>query len=77
MDANDPRQSDAGAGMSGVLKAIAAFAVVVIAAIGVLVVLEVIPREMMQEWFTKGVLLVLILGGAGIALALLGRGSGR
>ena len=77
MDAGDPRQSDPGAGMPGVLKAITAFAVVVIAAIGVLVVLEVIPREMMQEWLAKGVLLVLILGGAGIALALLGRGSGR
>ena len=76
MDANDPRQSESGAGMPGVLKAIAAFAIVLVATIGVLAVLEVIPREMMQEWFTKGILLVLIIGGASVALALLGR-SGR
>lgn len=77
MDASDPRQGEPGAGMPGVLKAIAAFAIVVVAAIGVLAVLEVIPREMMQEWFTKGLMLVGILGGAAVALALLGRSGGR
>ena len=65
-------------GLSGALRAIGALAVVVVALIGVLTVLEAIPREALQEWFTKAGLVLVIVIAAAIALGLLARaGDGK
>ncbi|HYG54723.1 MAG TPA: hypothetical protein VD965_05455 [Burkholderiales bacterium] len=69
----DPNQPDAKAGLSGVLRAIAVLAVILVAAIGILAVLEVIPREALQEWLTKFALVGAIVVAAAVALALLMR----
>ncbi|OGA10067.1 MAG: hypothetical protein A3D95_05815 [Betaproteobacteria bacterium RIFCSPHIGHO2_12_FULL_69_13] len=74
MNVNEP---EAKAGLPGVLRAIGAIAVTIVALIGVLVVLEVIPREALQEWFTKLGLIAAIVVAAAVALALLMRTGGK
>lgn len=65
-------------GLSGALKGIAALAILVVALIGVLAVLGVIPNEALQEWFTKAGLVLVIVIAAAIALGLITRsGSGK
>ncbi len=71
----NPNEKETGAGLPGALRATAALAVIVVALIGVLAVLEVIPREALQEWFTKIGLVIVIVVAAAIALALLARGG--
>lgn len=72
----NPNQAETGAGLPGAMRAIGALAVIVVALIGVLTVLDVIPREALQEWFTKAGLVLVIVVAAAIALALIAR-SGR
>jgi hypothetical protein len=48
----------------------------VVAGIGILAVLEIIPRDVMQEWMAKAGLVSAIVVGAAIALALIGRSGG-
>jgi hypothetical protein len=72
----NPNQTETGAGLPGAMRAIGALAVVVVAAIGVLAVLEVIPREALQEWFTKAGLVLVIVVGAAVALGMIARGGG-
>jgi len=76
MDANSKiNQPESGSGMSGLLRASAALAVVVLALIGVLAVLDVIPAEVLKEWATKIGLVILILVAAAVAIAALVRGG--
>lgn len=76
MDANSKvNQPASGGGMTGLLRASAALAVVVLALIGVLAVLDVIPSEVLKEWATKIGLVVLILVAAAVAIAALVRGG--
>ena len=63
-------------GLSGALRGIGALAVLVVALIGVLAVLGVIPQEALQEWFTKAGLVLVIVIAAAIVLALLARSGG-
>lgn len=76
MDANSKvNQPETGGGLSGVLRVSAALAVMVLALIGVLAVLEVIPAEVLKEWATKIGLVILILVAAAVAIAALARGG--
>jgi hypothetical protein len=71
---NEP---EAQAGLSGTLRASAALAVVVIAALGVLVVFGVIPAEALKDWAGKAGLSLVIIVAAAIAIAALVRGGKR
>jgi len=76
MDVNSKiNQPESGAGVTGLLRASAALAVVVLALIGVLAVLDVIPSEVLKEWATKIGLVILILIAAAVAIAALVRGG--
>lgn len=72
----NPNQVETGAGWAGALRGIGALAVIVVAGIGVLVVLDILPRDILQEWFTKLGLVIVIVVAAGIALAMIARGGG-
>ena len=72
----NPNEQETGGGLPAALRGVAAISVIIVALIGGLAVLEVIPREALQEWFTKFGLLALIVVGAAIALALLARAGG-
>ena len=72
----NPNQVETGAGWAGAMRAIGAIAVLVAALIGVLAVLDVLPKDALQEWFTKTGLVVAIVVAAGIALAMIARGGG-
>ena len=72
----NPNQAETRRGLPGAMRAIGALAIVVVALIGVLTVLEVIPREALQEWFTKAGLVLVIVIAAAIALGLLARAGG-
>ncbi|MEW6689885.1 MAG: hypothetical protein AB1452_12430 [Pseudomonadota bacterium] len=69
----NPNQVETGGGLPGAMRAVGALAVIVVALIGVLAVLEVIPREALQEWFTKAGLVLVIVVAAAVALALIAR----
>lgn len=71
----NPNEKETGGGLPGALRATAAISIIVVALIGVLAVLEVIPREALQEWFTKLGLVIVIVVAAAVALALLVRGG--
>lgn len=73
----NPNQTETGGGLPGAMRAIGALAVIVVALIGVLTVLDVIPREALQEWFTKAGLVLVIVVAAAIALALIARAGGK
>jgi hypothetical protein len=78
MDANSKiNEPETGGGMSGLLRAAAALAVLVLALIGILAVLDVIPAELLREWGTKIGLVILILVAAAVAIAALARGRGK
>jgi hypothetical protein len=72
----NPNQVETGAGWAGAMRAIGAIAVLAAAIIGVLAVLDILPRDVLQEWFTKTGLVVAIVVAAGIALAMIARGGG-
>ena len=72
----NPNQVETGAGWAGAMRAIGAVAVLAAAIIGVLAVLDILPRDMLQEWFTKTGLVIAIVVAAGIALAMIARGGG-
>jgi hypothetical protein len=66
-----------GGGLPGLLRAIGAITVLVLALIGMLYVLELIPPHALQEWVTKTVLLFAISIAAATAIAALTRTGGR
>lgn len=74
----DPVQTEANrSGLAGVLKLIAILAVVLLALLGVFVVLDVIPRDVLGELATKIVLVACIFALASAALGLLMRSRKR
>ncbi len=70
MDVNKPEVQP---GIGGLVRVVAALSVLLVAGIGVLAVLGIIPQDALQEWATKGALVALIVVGAGVALVLLSR----
>jgi hypothetical protein len=72
----NPNQAETGAGWAGAMRAIGAIAVIVVAGIGLLVVLDILPRDILQEWFTKLGLVIVIVVAAAIALTFIARGGG-
>jgi hypothetical protein len=62
--------------MTGLLKAFGVLAVLLLAGLGILFVLDLIPRETLQTLSTKGVLVIGILAAAGLVLGLLLRKDG-
>ena len=68
----DPAQTGTNrSGLGGVLKLTAIIAMVLLALLGVLVVLDVIPRDSLGELATKILLVACIFGLASAALAFL------
>jgi ABC-type enterochelin transport system permease subunit len=57
----------------GVLRLVAALAVVLLGALAVLVVLDILPRDLLQAWSIKVLLVTGILGVVALAVALLSR----
>jgi uncharacterized membrane protein len=68
MNVNEPHPA---VGFSGVLRAIGVLAVLILALVASLVVLDFIPREALQEWLTKFGLIALIVVAAAVALMML------
>jgi hypothetical protein len=63
--------------MAGILKAAGVLAIVMLAALGCLFVLDIIPRELFQEMLAKTIAVVAILGAAALLVALLLRQPGK
>ena len=72
----NPNQAETGGGWPGAMRAVGAIAILTAAIIGILAVLDLIPRDWMQEWLTKAGLVVAIIVAAGVALAMIARGGG-
>ena len=71
---NAPDSSSSGSGITGSLKLIAGLCVLILAVLASLLVLNVIPQEMFQEWISKIGLLALIAALATVALGVLAKG---
>lgn len=69
----DPNAKEDTAGLSGTLRIVGVMAVLLLALLGILVVLEVIPRSALSEWATKIALVAMIIALAGGAIGLLSR----
>ena len=61
------------AAVVGVLRLVAALAVVLLGALAVLVVLDILPRESLQAWGIKVLLVTGIIGAVALVVALLSR----
>ena len=61
------------AAVVGVLRLVAALAVVLLGALAVLVVLDILPRESLQAWGIKVLLVTGIIGVVALVVALLSR----
>ena len=57
----------------GVLRLVAALAVVLLGALAVLVVLDILPRDLLQAWGIKVLLVTGIIGVVALAVTLLSR----
>lgn len=64
---------DEGAGLSGSIRAVLSLLVLAFALLGILVVLEVIPRDAVGEIAQKGLLIAGIVVGSAVAMGLLSR----
>jgi hypothetical protein len=65
-----------GSGMAGLLKSVGILAVVLLAMVGVLFVLDIFPREMLGDVAVKSFVILGIVGVASVAIGLLARGRG-
>ncbi len=72
----DPNEPESRGGVTAMLRAIGALAVLVAAMIGILVVLDVIPAEALNQWLTKAGLVLVIVVAAAIAIWALARAGG-
>ena len=59
--------------VGGVLRLVAALAVVLLGALAVLVVLDILPRELLQTWGIKVLLVTGIIGVVALVVTLLSR----
>jgi len=62
-----------GQGMSGSLRLVAMIAVALLGTLAILVVLDIVPREALQNWSIKLVLVVGILAVVSLIVSLLSR----
>jgi hypothetical protein len=65
-----------GSGMAGLLKSVGILAVVLLAMVGVLFVLDIFRREMLGDVAVKSFVILGIVGVASVAIGLLARGRG-
>jgi hypothetical protein len=73
----NPNEPESRGGLPAVLRAVGALAVLVLALIGILAVLDVISIEELRQWFTKAGLVIAIVIATVIALFVLARGGGK
>ncbi|MGH8675439.1 MAG: hypothetical protein ACREVG_14145 [Burkholderiales bacterium] len=74
----NPNEPESRGGLPALLRAVGALAVLVLALIGILAVLDVISAEDLRQWFTKAGLVIAIVVATVIALFVLARpGGGR
>jgi hypothetical protein len=71
---NEP---EARAGLPGTMRFFAALAVAVIAALGVLIVFDVIPAEALKDWAGKAGISVVIIAAAAVAITVLVRSGDK
>jgi hypothetical protein len=72
----NPNEPESRGGLPALLRAVGALAVLVLALIGMLAVLELITAEELREWFTKTGLVIAIVLAAAVALFALARAGG-
>ncbi|MGH8706014.1 MAG: hypothetical protein ACREUO_11445 [Burkholderiales bacterium] len=72
----NPNEPESRGGLPALLRAVGALAVLVLALIGVLAVLEIISAEELREWFGKAGLVAAIVIAAAVALFVLARTGG-
>jgi hypothetical protein len=71
----NPNEPESRGGLPATLRAIGVLAVLALALIGILAVLDVIPMEELRQWFTKAGLVLAIVVATVIALFVLARGG--
>ena len=71
----NPNEPESRGGLPAVLRAVGALAVLALALIGILAVLDVISIEELRQWFTKAGLVIAIVLATVIALFVLARGG--
>jgi hypothetical protein len=69
-------EQHAGSGMAGLLKSLGILAVVLLAMLAVLFVLDLVPREMLSDVAVKSFVILGIVAVASVAIGLLVRGRG-
>jgi hypothetical protein len=73
-DQDRPRNSS---GLAGILKFIGILAVLLLAALAILLVLDVVPREMAREAVVKTALVLAIVALSSVVIGLIARGRAR
>jgi hypothetical protein len=73
-DQDQPRNSS---GLAGILKFIGILAVLLLAALAILLVLDVVPREMAREAVVKTALVLAIVALSSVVIGLIARGRAR
>ena len=71
----NPNEPESRGGLPAVLRAVGALAVLALALIGILAVLDVISIDELRQWFTKAGLVIAIVIATVIALFVLARGG--
>jgi hypothetical protein len=61
--------------VSGTLRLIGAIAVILLAGLGLLLALDLMPREVFETWALRGLLVVAILALASVVIGLLMKGG--
>ncbi len=72
----NPNEPESRGGLPALLRAIGVLAVLVLALIGILAVLEIISADDLREWFGKTGLVAAIVVAAAVALFVLARAGG-
>ena len=69
--------SETSRGFAGVVKSIAALAVMLISGLAILLVLDLIPREAFSEYLVKSLLVIGIVGLGLVAIVFIARSGGK
>jgi membrane protein YdbS with pleckstrin-like domain len=72
----NPNEPESRGGLPALLRAVGALAVLLLALIGILAVLDIVTAEELREWFTKTGLVIAIVLAAVVALFVLTRAGG-